>query len=117
MEANPKSSFWGGVSYIGKAHKNASRTTIVIAGVAVEVTSDDKGIPWIRLTSGKKQAFIVFEATGPAGLQRVLAVYNHPKADYRLVNPLRELIQQEKMGDRALTSQDLGDWDPDYLYE
>ena len=102
------SSFWGNLNYIGKT-KGVGTVKVVVAGREIVVRESDLGLKVLRVTAGSKKSFIVFDEV-MTGLHRVVAVYNHPKADVRLVQSLQPLLASNR-----LERSDLEDWDPDYL--
>jgi hypothetical protein len=108
----PMSSFWGSISYVGQVvRKGQVQVVVSIESSRVHIREDDPAIPYLKVTSGGKRAFIIFEPIDVDGLCRVVAVYGHRKADHRLVLAIRETLQLERS-----TLRDLADWDPDYLY-
>lgn len=111
MDSNrPISSFWGNVSYMQQTAAAGKVKVVIASGHELLLDEADPGLPFIRVTSGAKMTFLVLCSPESASSPQVLAVYNHPKADHRLVLSLRQLIASGRM-----TKEDLSDWDPDYM--
>ncbi len=107
---NPKSSFWGSVSYIGRTARSPLLALVAIAGREFFVRNDDPGIKAIRVTAGSNKTLVVTEEIDASGVERICAVYR--QADMRLARIIQGELQKVEA---SLSEETLADWDPHYL--
>jgi len=122
---NLKSSFWGNISYIGMNGGKASSplVSIRIASHDMCIASNDKALPFLRVTAGSTKHLIIFEQIDVvSNLYRVYAVW--VSADRRTAMAVQEVLREAassleiytKTNRDGTTGLDecIADWAPDY---
>jgi hypothetical protein len=108
---NLKSSFWGGVSYIGIMDGDAGRVLLRIAGHDVIVRKSDPGLKNLRVTSGSNKIFIIFKpSTTDSTVRRICGVLLHP-------TPKQVLSIQEHLREGTFTDRVFAGELPEYHYK
>lgn len=100
---NPKSSFWGNVSYVGPAAKNKEFFRVAVASREFLVKKTDPAVAHLRVTSGSKKVFVIIEALSVEGSYRVVAVFT--RINLAQLRNLQDLLQEGALTDKIIADE------------